>query len=152
MLGYLEDSEDLKVGIRKLKNSWKRRKKQVLPPCKLPNRQGMKKAKKIFDFLKQGEEVCIASFARWNTQLKSLADLERLCQGMTQEVKLLSERQEVLKGMVEDKIRLQSRATEKYCEQILEEMKELKGKKSKEALSKVKGIKREDCKDREVRE
>ena len=53
---------------------------------------------------------------------------------------------------MEDKIRLQSRATEKYCEQILEEMKELKGKKSKEALSKVTGIKREDCKDREVRE
>ena len=42
-----------------------------------------------------------------------------------QEVKLLSERQEVLNGMVEDKIRLQSRATDKYCEQIFEEMKEL---------------------------
>ena len=53
---------------------------------------------------------------------------------MTQEVKILSERQEVLKGMVEDKIRLQSRANEKYCERILEEMKELEEKKSKEAL------------------
>ena len=30
-----------------------------------------------------------------------------------------------LKSMVEDKIRLQSRATEKYHEQIFEEMKEL---------------------------
>ena len=30
-----------------------------------------------------------------------------------QEVELLSERQEVLNGMVEDKIRLQSKATEK---------------------------------------
>ena len=37
---------------------------------------------------------------------------------MTQEVKLLTERQEVLKGMVGDKIRLQSRATEKYYEQM----------------------------------
>ena len=66
---------------------------------------------------------------------------------MMQEVKLLSERQEVLKGMVEGKIRLQSRATEKYNEQIFEEMKELereevKGKpcywyrKSTEAISK----------------
>ena len=35
---------------------------------------------------------------------------------MMQEVKLLSERQDVLMGMVEDKIRLQSRATEKYYE------------------------------------
>ena len=78
--------------------------------------------------------MCIASLARWNTQLKSLAELERRCQGMMQEVKLLSERQEVLKGMVEDKIRLQSRATEKYNEQIFEEMKELEEKKSNDAL------------------
>ena len=53
---------------------------------------------------------------------------------MMQEVKLSSERQEVLKGMVEDKIRLLCRATEKYYEQIFEEMKELEEKKSKEAL------------------
>ena len=43
-------------------------------------------------------------------------------------------RQEVLAGLVEDKIRLQSRATEKYYETIFEEMKELEEKKSKEAL------------------
>ena len=36
--------------------------------------------------------------------------------------------------MVENKIRLQSGATEKYYEQIFEEMKELDEKKSKEAL------------------
>ena len=53
---------------------------------------------------------------------------------MMQDVKLSSERQEVLQGMVEDKIRLRSRATEKYYEQIFEEMEELEGKKSKEAL------------------
>ena len=78
--------------------------------------------------------VCIASLARWNAQLKGLVELEKTCQNMMQEVKLLSERQEALKGMVEDKIRLQSRATEKYCEQMFEEMKELEDKKSKEAL------------------
>ena len=37
---------------------------------------------------------------------------------MMQEVKLLSQRQEGLKGKVEDKIRLQNRATEKYLDQI----------------------------------
>ena len=73
--------------------------------------------------------MCIASFARWNTHLQGLAELERRCQGM-----LSSERQEVLKGMVEDKISLQSRAAEKYYEQIFEEMKEFEEKKSKEAL------------------
>ena len=46
---------------------------------------------------------------------------------------LRAEGQEVLKGMVEDKMWLQSRATENYYEQILEEMKELEQKKSKEA-------------------
>ena len=67
-------------------------------------------------------------------QLKGLAELEKKCQNMMQEVKSSSERQEVLKGMVEDTIRLQSRATEKYYEHIFVEMKELEEKKSKEAL------------------
>ena len=93
------------------------------------------KGPEIFDIFRQGkEEVCIASLATWNTQLKSLAELERRCQNMMQEVKLLSERQEVLKGMVEDKIRLQSKATEKHYETIFEELRELEEKKSKEAL------------------
>ena len=51
-----------------------------------------------------------------------------------QEVELLSERQETLKGMVRDKSRLQSRATEKYYDQIFEEMKGLEEKKSEESL------------------
>ena len=78
--------------------------------------------------------MCIASLARWNAQLKGLAELEKRCQNMMQEVKLLSEKQKILKGMVEDKIRLQSRAREKYYEQIFEEMKELEENKAKEAL------------------
>ena len=55
----------------------------------------------------------IASLATWGTQLKGLAELERRCQDVMQEVELLSERQEVLKGMVEDKISSQNKATEK---------------------------------------
>ena len=51
-----------------------------------------------------------------------------------QEVKLLSERQEVLTSLVENKIRLQSKATENYYETIFEELRELEEKKSKEAL------------------
>ena len=53
---------------------------------------------------------------------------------MMQEVKLLSERQEVLKSTVEDVNRLQSKATEKYYETIFAELRELEVKKSKEAL------------------
>ena len=47
---------------------------------------------------------------------------------MMQEVKVMSERQEILKGVVGDKNRLQSRATKKYYEQIFGEMKELEEK------------------------
>ena len=38
-----------------------------------------------------------------------------------QEVKLPSERQEVLAGLVQDKSRWQSKATEKYSETVFEE-------------------------------
>ena len=48
---------------------------------------------------------------------------------------------------MEDKIRLQSRVTDKYYEQIFEEMKELEKKKSD-----MKETKQEGSKDREVRE
>ena len=66
--------------------------------------------------------MCIASSARWDTQLKGLVELERCCQDMMQEVKLLSERQEVLIGMVVSKRDMQKEAHQKYYEQIFEEM------------------------------
>ena len=48
-------------------------------------------------------------------------------------MKVLSKRQEIMRGMAEDKIWLQCRATEKYHDQIFEEMKELEEGKSEEA-------------------
>ena len=78
---------------------------------------------KLFQIFTQGEnEMYTASLARWRTQLKGLVELERRCQEPMQEVKLSSERQEVLAGL------------EKYCETIFEEMRELDEKNSKEAL------------------
>ena len=79
---------------------------------------------------------------------------------MMQEVKLFSERQEALAGMVEDKNRLQSNATEKYCEQIVEEMKELEEKevegslviRTEKAHFDATSKREECCKDREGRE
>ena len=76
--------------------------------------------------------VYFASLA--NTQPKGLVELERRCQDLMQEVTLLSERQEVQAGFVEDKIGIQSEATDKYYESTFEEMRELEEKKSKEAL------------------
>ena len=62
--------------------------------------------------------------------MKGLVELERRCQELMQEVKLSSERHEVLAGLMEDKIRTQSNeATEEYFETIFEELKELEKKK-----------------------
>ena len=84
------------------------------------------RGQKLFETFRQGEdEVYTVSLARWDTQLKVLAELERHCHDLMQEVELLSERQEVLNGMVEVKIRLQSEATEKYDETIFQDLREL---------------------------
>ena len=105
-----------------------------------------------------------ASLARPDTQLKGLVELESRCQDVTQEVKLLCERQEVLAGLVEDQSRLQSKATEKYDETIFEEMRELEEKRSQKKPwylyrkstfchgVKVRGIERACCKDWDGRE
>ena len=53
---------------------------------------------------------------------------------MRQEVNYLSERLELFRGMVENKIRMQSRGKENNCGQIFEEMKELEEKQLEEAL------------------
>ena len=86
-----------------------------------------KNGQKIFDFFFwQGEEeVCI------DAQLKGLVELERRCRNTMQEVQILSERQEILKSTMEDKLRLQSGATERCHDQIFEEIKELEERNQK---------------------
>ena len=134
-LRYLEESEDLKVGVTELQERLEMTEEEGVSSIRQTAQQAKNEGgQKIFEIFRQGEGVRNASLARWNAQLKGLTELEKRCQHILQEVKLLSERQEVLKGMVEDKIRLQSRVTEKYYEQIFEEVKEPEEKKSKEAL------------------
>ena len=126
MLENPEDGEDLNVGISELQERLETPEEEGRSIMQIAKQARNEKVQHIFELFRQGEEeVCITSLAKKNAPLKSLAELERRCQYMMQEAKLLSERQEVLKGMVEDKIRLQSRATEKYYEQIFEEMKEV---------------------------
>ena len=66
MLGYLEDSEDLKVDISELKEQ-----------LETPEEEGrsIMQTKQVRD--EKGQKMCIASSARWNTQLKSPVELER---------------------------------------------------------------------------
>ena len=84
----------------------------------------------IFEIFRQGEEeLCIASWARWDAQLKGLVELERRCRNTRQEIEVLSERQETFRSTMEDKLKLQSRANDRYHDQMFEEIKELEQKK-----------------------
>ena len=74
-------------------------------------------------------------------------------------MKILSETQEILNGMVEDKIKLHSRATDKHHEQKFEELKELEEKTKRGVQKKhdlwrirMKEMKQEGCTDLEARE
>ena len=135
VLRYPEDSEDLKVGVTELQEQLGMSKEAGLSIQQIPQQARNENGQKIFDFFWQGEEEArIASIARWNAQLKGLAELGKWCRNTMQEVKFFSERQEVFERHGGTKIRLQSRATEKYVEQISEEMKELEENKSREAM------------------
>ena len=160
MLKYLEENEDVKVGLSELKEQLETSEESGILIIQIAKQAWNERGHKLFQIFRQEEDdVYITSLARRDTQLKRLVELERRCQELMQEVNLLSERQEVLACLMEDRSRLQSKASAKYYETIFEERRELVQKKSTEALVraqkkrtfchdvKVKGIERECCKD-----
>ena len=135
MLKYLEDSDDVKVGVTELQEQLEISEEAGTSIRQIAWQAMNENGQTIFEiFSKEMKGACIASLARWKAQLKGLVELERRCRDAMQEVRVLSERQDILKNTVGDKIRLQSRATEKYCDQIFEETKELEEKQSEEPL------------------
>ena len=122
MVKYLQDNEDVNVGLSELKEQLETLEEACISIMQIAKQARNERGQKFFQIFRQEEtEVHIARLTRWDTQLNGL-------------VKLLSGRQEVLAGLVEDKSRLQSKVTEKYYETIFEEVRELEEKKSKEAL------------------
>ena len=103
MLKYPEDSDDVKVGVTELQEQLEVSEETVCISITQVAQQAMNEnGQKIFDIFGQGEEeVCIASLARWDAQLKGLVELERRCRNTMQEVQVLSERQEILKNTME---------------------------------------------------
>ena len=92
-------------------------------------------AKTFFEIFWQEEgELCIASEARWEAQRKGLVDLERRCQDMSREMQMLNKRQTFLQNAIEGKLRVQDRASERFQDQIIEELKELESTMTEEAL------------------
>ena len=96
MLRYLENSEELKVGITELQEqlwySWR----------------GMKGNQKVFEILwQEEEESCPASWARWDAQWKGLVELERRCQDTSRETQTLNKRQEIFSNAIDGRPRVQ---------------------------------------------
>ena len=111
MLRYLEDSENLKVGLSELKEQLETPEETGFSIMQIAKLARNERGQNLFEIFRQGEiEVYIASLTRWDTQLKGLVELERRCQDLMQEVQLQSERQEVLVGMVLSKRDMQRRA------------------------------------------
>ena len=139
MLRYLQNSEEVKVGITE-------QKEQLEVPVQIGTtlQQVAQQARneigqkfiEIF-WQEEEEELCIASWARWAAQWKGLVELERRCQDTSQEIRLLNKRQEMLLNAIEGKLKMQSRANERLHDRIIEEIKEVERKKTEEALNLV---------------
>ena len=89
MLKYLEDSENVKVGLSELKEQLETLEETGISHVQIAKQARKEGGQKLFQIFRQGEnEVYIASLARWNTQLKGLVELGRRCQDLMQEVEL----------------------------------------------------------------
>ena len=114
MLNVWEDSEVMKVSTRALKE-------RVLCPdessvniVRIARQARSEMGKKLFHIFRPGEkEVVIVGVARWEKQLKGLVVLERHCLALREEVKHLSERQEVLAVLMEGKKNMQMPGAER---------------------------------------
>ena len=90
MLKYLEDSEDLKVSLRELKEPLESSEEAgifITQNAKQARNERGQKA--LPDLQARKNEVYIASLARWGTRPKGLVELESRCRELMQEVELL---------------------------------------------------------------
>ena len=88
ILKYLEDSEDLKVGLSEFKEQLETPEGASISIMQIAKQATKREREKLFQIFRQEEnEVYIASSARWGPQLKGLVELERRCQDLMQEVK-----------------------------------------------------------------
>ena len=132
MLRYLDNSNDVKVGITELRD----RVEVPLPfgvSIQQVAQQTMNEDGQTFFeiFWHEEGDLCIASWARWEAQRKGLVDLARRCQDKSREIQMLNKTRNIA---IEGKLRVQDRASERLQDQIVEEIKELVHTKTEEAL------------------
>ena len=135
MLRYLDNCNDVKVGITELQE-------RVAVPAQIGisiqqvAQQAMNEnGQTNFEVFWQAEgELFVASWARWEAQRKGLVDLERRCQDISREVQMLIKRQENFQNAIDGRLRVQDRPSERLQDQIIKEIKELESTKTEEAL------------------
>ena len=130
----LGNSEKVKVGITELQERL-----DVLVQIGSSIQQVAQQARsengqEVFEIFWQEEKVYVASWARWDAQWRGLVELERRCQDISREIQMHSKRQEMFQNAIEGKLRVQSRASERLQDQIIEEIKEMEHTKTEEAL------------------
>ena len=124
MLRYLDNCNDVKVGITEL-----RERAEVPLQFGISSQQVARQAmnedgQKISEVFWQEEgELCVASWARWEAQRKGFVDMERRCQDKSREIQMLNKGQETFQNAIEGKLRVQDRASERKQDQIIEEVK-----------------------------
>ena len=126
MLRYLDNCNEVNVGITELQERLEVPAQIGISIQHVAQQTMHEDDQQIFEVFWQEEgELFVASWARWEAQRKGLVDLERRCQDISREIQMLNKRQEIFRNVIECKLRVQDRASERMQNQIIEAMKEL---------------------------
>ena len=135
LLRHLDNNNDVKVGITELQERVEVPLQYGISIQQVAQQAVNENGQKIFEiFWQEIEELCIASWARWEAQRKGSVDLERRCQDLGREIQMLNTRQEIFQDAIEGKLSVQDRASETMQDRIIEEIMELVHTKTEEAL------------------
>ena len=114
VLRYLDNSNDVKVSITELKERVEVHLQFRISIQQVAQQAMNENGQKIFEICWQEfEELCIASWVRWEAQRKGLVDLERRCQDISRETQMLNTRQETFQNAIERELGVQDRANER---------------------------------------
>ena len=142
---YLDKSNDVEVGITELQERVEVPLQVGISIQQVAQQAMNEHGQEMFEmFWQEEEELCIASWARWDAQRKGLVDLERSCHDTSRETQMLNKRQETFQNAIEGKFRVQDRAGERLQDQIIEEIKELVSTKDTRSLTR-KGRSKNNC-------
>ena len=94
MLGCIDNRNDVKVGNTELQERVEVPLQFGISIQQVAQQAMNENGQKIFEIFWQEEEgeLCFASWARWEAQRKGLVDLERRCQDISREVRMLNKR------------------------------------------------------------